>query len=116
MRVIGGDNLVSDERHAAPAGGRRRGPADAGQDVIKLAMLDRYGADAPAAIGFLQGYGLKRGALGTTYNPMYHNVLVAGVDDDATWRTPPTRWPRWAAASSPSTAARSSPCRSRSAA
>jgi adenine deaminase len=44
-------------------------------------MLDRYGADGPPAIAFLQGYGLKRGALGTTYNPMYHNVLVAGVDD-----------------------------------
>ena len=47
-------------------------------------MLDRNGADAPAALGFLQGYGIKRGAIGTTYNPMYHNVLVAGVDDEAT--------------------------------
>jgi adenine deaminase len=82
VRVIGGDNLVSDERHIALPVVDGQVTADVERDVIKLAMLDRYGVDAPAAIGFLQGYGLKRGALGTTYNPMYHNVLVAGVDDE----------------------------------
>jgi adenine deaminase len=82
-RVIGGDNLVSDERRLRLPVVDGEVRCDPGQDVIKLAMLDRYGADAPAAIGFLQGYGIKRGAIGTTYNPMYHNVLVAGVDDEA---------------------------------
>jgi adenine deaminase len=82
VRVIGGENLVSDERHLRlpVSGGRVR--ADPEQDVIKLAMLDRYGTDAPAAVAFLQGYGIARGAIGTTYNPMYHNVLVAGTDDE----------------------------------
>jgi adenine deaminase len=82
VRVIGGDSLVSDERHIELPVMDGRVRADVAQDVIKLAMLDRYGADDPAAIAFLQGYELKRGALGTTYNPMYHNVLVAGVDDE----------------------------------
>jgi adenine deaminase len=80
-RVIGGDNLVSDERHIRLPVIDGEVQCDPDQDVIKLAMLDRYGADAPAAIGFLQGYGIQRGAIGTTYDPMYHNVLVAGVDD-----------------------------------
>ena len=82
VRVIGGENLVSDERHLRlpVSGGQVR--ADPEQDVIKLAMLDRYGTDAPAAVAFLQGYGIARGAIGTTYNPMYHNVLVAGTDDE----------------------------------
>lgn len=83
VRVIGGDSLVSDERRLRLPVVDGQVCADTSQDAIKLAMLDRYGTDAPAAIAFLQGYGLKRGALGTTYNPMYHNVLVAGVDDDA---------------------------------
>jgi len=82
-RVIGGDNLVSDERHLALPVVDGAVSADPGQDVIKLAMLDRYGKPEAPAIGFVQGYGLQRGALGTTYNPMYHNVLVAGVDDAA---------------------------------
>ena len=82
-RVIGGDNLVSDERRLRLPVVDGEVRCDPGQDVIKLAMLDRNGADAPAALGFLQGYGIKRGAIGTTYNPMYHNVLVAGVDDEA---------------------------------
>jgi adenine deaminase len=80
-RVIGGDNLVSDERHLRLPVIDGAVQCDPDQDVIKLAMLDRYGADAPAAIGFLQGYGIRRGAIGTTYDPMYHNVLVAGTDD-----------------------------------
>ncbi len=82
VRVIGGENLVSDERRLRlpVSGGEVR--ADPDQDVIKLAMLDRYGTDAPAAVAFLQGYGIVRGAIGTTYNPMYHNVLVAGTDDE----------------------------------
>jgi adenine deaminase len=82
-RVIGGDNLVSDERHLRLPVVDGCVTCDIDQDVIKLAMLDRHGADAPAAVAFLQGYGIWRGAIGTTYNPMYHNVLVAGVDDDA---------------------------------
>jgi adenine deaminase len=82
VRVIGAELLVSDERHfSLPVRGGAVA-ADASQDVIKLAMLDRYARSDTAAIGFLQGYRLARGAIGTTYNPMYHNVLVAGVDDD----------------------------------
>lgn len=83
VRVIGGDNLVSDERQLRLPVVNGAVVCDTGQDVIKLAMLDRYGVDDPPSIAFLQGYELKRGALGTTYNPMYHNVLVAGVDDEA---------------------------------
>jgi adenine deaminase len=82
-RVIGGDNLVSDERHLRLPVVDGLVECDVDQDVIKLAMLDRHGAEAPAAVAFLQGYGIRRGAIGTTYNPMYHNVLVAGVDDEA---------------------------------
>jgi adenine deaminase len=82
-RVIGGDSLVSDERHLRLPVVDGFVECDVDQDVIKLAMLDRHGADAPAAVAFLQGYGIRRGAIGTTYNPMYHNVLVAGVDDEA---------------------------------
>ncbi len=81
VRVIGGDSLVSDERHIALPVVDGKVVADTDQDVIKLAMLDRYAEDDQPAIAFLQGYELKRGAIGTTYNPMYHNVLVAGVND-----------------------------------
>jgi adenine deaminase len=81
VRVIGGDNLVSDERHISLPIADGVLSADTTRDVVKLAMLDRYGEGSAPAIGFLQGYGLKRGAIGTTYNPMYHNILVAGVDD-----------------------------------
>jgi adenine deaminase len=81
VRVIGAETLVSDERRLPASTLDGAVVADPDRDIAKLAMLDRYGRPEPPAIGFLQGYGLKRGAIGTTYNPMYHNVLVAGVDD-----------------------------------
>lgn len=82
-RVIDGSSLVSQERHLRLPVSDGAVRCDPEQDVIKVAMLDRHGADAPPAIAFLQGYGISRGAIGTTYNPMYHNVLVAGADDDS---------------------------------
>lgn len=83
VRVIDGSSLVSQELQLRLPVREGLVCADTGQDVIKVAMLDRNGARSPAAVGFLKGYGLQRGAIGTTYNPMYHNVLVAGVDDES---------------------------------
>lgn len=81
VRVIGGELLVSDERHIRIPVVNGNVESDTNQDVLKIAMLDRYGRSDQVAIGFLQGYKLKRGALGTTYNPMYHNVVVMGTND-----------------------------------
>jgi adenine deaminase len=81
VRVIGAETLVSDERQIELSVVDGAVAADTGLDVLKIAMFDRYGRSAEPAIGFLQGYGLQRGALGTTYNPMYHNVVVMGTDD-----------------------------------
>lgn len=82
VRVIGAELLVSDERHLDLGVNDGSVRVDTANDVLKIAMLDRYGRDYPPAVGFIQGYGLKRGAIGTTYNPMYHNVLVMGTNDD----------------------------------
>lgn len=82
VRVIGGEQLASDERRLDAPVVAGQVVADPDRDIVKLAMLDRFGRPQPAAIGFLQGYGLRRGAIGTTYNPMYHNILIAGIDDE----------------------------------
>ncbi|BDV01780.1 adenine deaminase [Thermodesulfomicrobium sp. WS] len=55
--------------------------ADPSRDLVKLAVYNRYGAGTAPALGFAQGLGLQRGAMGTTVAHDSHNLLVAGVDD-----------------------------------
>lgn len=54
--------------------------SDLVQDIIKLAVINRY-QDAPVSVGFLRGFGLKRGAIASSVAHDSHNVLIAGVDD-----------------------------------
>jgi adenine deaminase len=55
--------------------------ADTAQDVIKVAVLDRHGASGRMGKGFVQGLGIKDGAVGSTFNPELMNVMVAGTND-----------------------------------
>jgi adenine deaminase len=81
VRVIGG-HLVSEERQITVPVVDGAVASDVEQDVLKMAMFDRYARWAEPAIGFIQEMGLKRGALGTSYNPFYNNVLVVGTNDE----------------------------------
>ena len=82
VRVIGGAELLSDERRFDVPCANGSVASDPGQDVLKAAMVDRYGRDEPPAIGFIQGYGLARGAIGTTYNPYSNNPMAIGTSDE----------------------------------
>lgn len=54
---------------------------DVGQDVIKMAVLERHHDTGHIGIGFLGGYGLKAGAVATSVAHDSHNLIVAGVND-----------------------------------
>jgi adenine deaminase len=55
--------------------------ADPGRDIAKLAVCERHHASGRVGVGFVEGLGLKRGALASTVAHDAHNLLVAGVDD-----------------------------------
>src|SRR5437764_2300054 len=40
--------------------------ADPGQDVLKLAVWERHTASGRVGLGFVQGFGLKRGAIASS--------------------------------------------------
>ena len=67
--------------------GRRT--ADPSQDVAKVAVIERHGHTRNAngwpniGVGFVQGFGLKRGALASSVGHDSHNVTVVGMDDGA---------------------------------
>ncbi|HEV8344613.1 MAG TPA: adenine deaminase C-terminal domain-containing protein [Candidatus Binatia bacterium] len=55
--------------------------ADPKQDLLKVAVFDRHGKTEKAALGFLQGFGARVGAVGTTINLDENTLLVAGISD-----------------------------------
>lgn len=54
---------------------------DPGQDLIKVAVVERHGINGNVAIGFVHGFGLKAGAIASTVGHDSHNICVVGVDD-----------------------------------
>ena len=56
--------------------------SDVEQDVLKLAVVNRY-SDAPAAVAFIKNIGLKEGAIASSVGHDSHNITVVGVDDES---------------------------------
>jgi adenine deaminase len=57
--------------------------ADPDRDLAKIAVLERHLCTGRIGLGFVHGFGLRRGALGSTISHDAHNVVVVGVDDGA---------------------------------
>jgi adenine deaminase len=56
--------------------------SDTTNDILKIVVKDRY-ADAPPAVGFISGFGLKEGAIGSSVAHDSHNIIAVGADDEA---------------------------------
>ncbi|TAM70681.1 MAG: adenine deaminase [Microbacteriaceae bacterium] len=54
---------------------------DAEQDIAKLAIVERTAAPDFRATGFTRGFGLRSGAVATTYAHSFYNLLVVGTDE-----------------------------------
>ncbi len=57
--------------------------SDVEQDVLKIAVVNRYGGAATPAVAFIKNFGLKKGAIASTVAHDCHNIIVVGVDDEA---------------------------------
>jgi adenine deaminase len=57
--------------------------ADPDRDLAKIAVLERHLGTGRIGLGFVHGFGLRRGAFGSTISHDAHNVVVVGVDDRA---------------------------------
>ncbi|MGL4243613.1 MAG: adenine deaminase C-terminal domain-containing protein, partial [Beijerinckiaceae bacterium] len=54
---------------------------DLAQDIIKLAVVERHGRNGGVAVGAVNGFGLKRGAIASSVGHDSHNITVVGADD-----------------------------------
>lgn len=55
--------------------------ADTSADILKMAVIERHHASGNIAVGFIKGFGLKRGAIAGTVAHDHHNLVVIGADD-----------------------------------
>jgi len=55
--------------------------ADPGRDILKLVVVERHRATGNVGVGFVRGFKLRTGALGSTVAHDAHNVVVVGVTD-----------------------------------
>jgi len=55
--------------------------ADVEQNLAKLAVIERHHGSGRIGLGFVQGLGLKRGALASTVAHDSHNLIVVGMRD-----------------------------------
>jgi adenine deaminase len=62
----------------APQDGDKR--PDLARDLVKIAVIERHGVNGNRATGFVKGFGLQRGAIGSTVCHDHHNIAVVGVD------------------------------------
>lgn len=53
---------------------------DVSQDVLKIAVVNRY-REAPVFTAFIKGFGLKKGAIGSTVAHDSHNLVVVGSNE-----------------------------------
>jgi adenine deaminase len=55
--------------------------ADPARDLLKLVCVERHKATGRVGVGYVQGFGLKRGALASSIAHDAHNIVAVGVDD-----------------------------------
>jgi adenine deaminase len=88
-RVIGlvADQIITASLADEPATSNGYAIADPGRDLAKVAVLERHLETGRVGLGFVRGFGLRRGAFGSTVAHDAHNLIVVGVDDGAMVRT-----------------------------
>lgn len=83
VRVIGVEPRSIVTKALVDEPGRRNGSAaaDPERDLAKMAVIERHRDTGRIGLGFVRGFGLRRGALASSHAHDAHNVVVVGVDD-----------------------------------
>jgi len=76
------DQVVTESLVETPAVRNGEAIADPDRDLAKIAVLERHLGTEQVGLGFVRGFGLQRGALGSTVAHDAHNLVVVGMNDD----------------------------------
>lgn len=75
------DQLVTENLTvAAPATNGQLSP-DISRDLLKMIVIERHRGTGNIGLGFIEGFGFKRGAIAGTVAHDHHNLVAIGCDD-----------------------------------
>ena len=70
--LVDGEIVTTDNGYASQV--------DLERDILKIAVVERHKNTRHIGIGYLQGYGLKRGAVATSISHDSHNIILVGTN------------------------------------
>ena len=73
LGIIPGEIITSDEGYA--------GGIDVEKDILKIVVAERHNNTHHIGIGYIRGYGLKRGAVATSISHDSHNIIAVGANE-----------------------------------
>jgi len=56
--------------------------SDISRDILKAVVVERHMASGQVGVGFVRGFGLKKGAMASTVSHDSHNIVAVGTSDD----------------------------------
>ena len=80
IKVLAGE-LVTDELIVNIDWSKNNG-IDTERDILKLAVIERHNNTQHKGIGFINGIGLKNGAIASSVSHDSHNLIVIGTNDE----------------------------------
>ena len=83
MRVIRliKDQIITESVETAATVRGGEAVADPERDLAKIAVIERHHGTGRMGIGFVMGFGLKRGAIASSVAHDSHNIIVVGMSD-----------------------------------
>ena len=87
IRVIGlrPDQLVTDDLRLDPLVRDGFVVSDPERDILKMMVIERHRETSRVGIGFVRGFGLKRGAIVSSVAHDHHNIVAIGCFDAPMW-------------------------------
>jgi len=73
--------LITKEIHCLPKYDDEKIISDSDNDILKMAVVNRY-QNTPPAIAFIKNFGLKKGAIASSVAHDCHNIVVVGTSDE----------------------------------
>ncbi|MBU2522619.1 MAG: hypothetical protein KKD50_10395 [Proteobacteria bacterium] len=73
--------VITDRLVVKPKAGNGNAVSDVERDILKITVVNRY-KDTRPAVGFINNFGLKEGAIASSVAHDSHNIIAVGVNDE----------------------------------
>lgn len=80
--VVYDGQIVTNVQRVTPIVRDGEAVPDVESDFLKLACIERHKATGRVGVGYVRGFGLKRGAIASSIAHDAHNIVVVGVSDE----------------------------------